>query len=124
MTTQPDLFSAPPFHAGDPDTSREAAASAAVTADAHRERIALYLLRVGDHGATAYEAYVATGGARPHVAGTRLGELEHPKHGLALVEKTARRRPTDTGRPAVVYVLTDAGRQWARELREVARHAA
>lgn len=117
VSIQPDLFSAPPSHRADPDTSRIAAVITAASAGALRDRILLHLLRVGDFGTTAYEAWKACGGKYPHVAGTRLGELAAPKDGVPLVEQTDRRRPTDTGNPSVVWVLTRAGQARAVELR-------
>ena len=118
--TQDDLFSAPPSHRADPITSRIAAGRAAPNAGAHRERILRHLLRVGSHGATAWEAYKATGGRQPAAAGTRLLELSRPKTGPALTEMTGRTRPTDTGSPAFVWVLTHAGVDYAKGLARAA----
>jgi hypothetical protein len=94
-------FTTPPSHRNDPETSRAAARKAAGGAANHRHRILQLLAQRGDYGTTAYEAFLNTGGVR-HAAGTRLGELER----AGLVAKTERRRDTDTGSPAVVWVLT------------------
>lgn len=121
---QGNLFSAPPSHRADPETSRHAADVAGSGARAHRDKILVYLLRIGDHGATADDCWHATGGALPSGAGTRLGELAKPKEGPPLVEQTDRRRNTSRGNPAVVWVLTEAGRVRAAQIRQEVRDVA
>lgn len=62
------------------------------------------------HGAgqgTDYEISVWTGIPR-HVAAKRRGELVE----LGYVKKTGDRRVTDTGSPAIVWMLTTAGLAW------------
>lgn len=108
------LFGPPPVQSSHPETSRAASDLAAVNAGALRERITRHLLRVG--GATAYECWKACGGKYPHVAGTRLNELANPKSGPALVYQTDKRRPTDSGTPAVVWSLTPEGVREAERL--------
>lgn len=114
-----------PFHWRDPDTSRIAAANATPGAASHRKRILAWLYERGDLGGTAYEAWQATGGARPTGAGTRLLELSGENSGrrvvdVPLVYKSMFRRPTDTGSPAVVWKLTPEGVREALRARAAA----
>lgn len=112
---QPDLFGMPPSHRHDPVTSRKAAARAHHGAGAHRDRILVFLLEQGELGATAFESWQATGGARPSGAGTRLGELKK----AGMVRQSSRTRPTDTGSAAMVWDLTLLGVERARQLQRV-----
>ena len=56
----------------------------------------------GDEGLTDHECHLICGMRRPHIAGTRREELMAA--GVPIV-KTDRRRPTDTGAPAIVWAL-------------------
>ena len=124
---QPSVFDAPAaateatsptrgrFRKTGPTTSRNAAEQVAPRTGTHRARILVDLLDAVD-GRTAEESWKRTGGRFPHVAGTRLGELQ----ACDLVYMTARTRPTDSGADAHVWVLTDAGRAAALHLRQEA----
>ena len=68
-----------------------------------RARVLDALREVGDDGATDYELWAVHGvGARPHVPGSRRGELI--ADGWPIID-SGRRRKTDTGMPAIVWVL-------------------
>lgn len=99
-----------PSRHGQPSTARAAAESNAPRSGTQRGKVLLLLARAGDHGATDYELAEAAGIIRPHVAGTRRKELQQQ----GFVVETERRRNTDTGSPAVVWVITEAGVEAAR----------
>lgn len=96
------------FHPADGWTSKAAARTAGPRVGSARYRILERLTlahRLGRPGRTAFELGAELN-LLAHVAGTRLGELEAAE----LVKPTGERRPTDTGRTAVVYTATEAGR--------------
>jgi hypothetical protein len=68
-------------------------------------RVLEALRSAGDYGVTDNELhFVYRIGARPHVPGTRREELI--ADGWAIVDSTLR-RATDTGAPAIVWVLRE-----------------
>lgn len=72
-------------------------------AGTQREKVLDALKESGSLGVTDYELwYRFKIGARPHVPGTRREELI--ADGWNIVD-SGRRRPTDTGSPAIVWVL-------------------
>lgn len=103
-----------PHRHGQPATARQAAESNAPRSGTQRGKVLLLLARAGDHGATDYELAEAAGIIRPHVAGTRRKELQQQ----GFVVETERRRNTDTGSPAVVWVITPDGVEAARSMVE------
>jgi len=85
-------------------TSREAARRIKKRSPLQRQRVSRCILDAGSHGRTDEET------------GTELGMLLHsvsPRRGelvkLGLVRDSGRRRPTSSGRPAIVWVATAAG---------------
>ena len=60
------------------------------------------LRALGSHGASDFELWTTGIGARPHVPGTRREELQ--RDGWPIVD-SGRRRRTDTGAQAIVWVL-------------------
>lgn len=119
----PSLFDAMPAdvtatfpgksHAHDPETSHAAAVANAPRSGTQRERVLFAFVSAGDTGLTDFEAAQRCELVRPHVAGNRRKELER----LGAVARTEERRPTDTGCLAVVWTLTDAGRDLAERCR-------
>lgn len=105
-------------HKHGPDTEREAAILVAPSAATHRKRILVWLSG-RDQGATGHETWHATGGYAASHATTRLEELEHD----CLVTRTDGRRKTPSGRNAIVWTVTDAGRTAAEHLRGATRAA-
>lgn len=104
MSAQSGLFDEEaPSHAGDPWTSRAAAQS--VKRSPQRLRVLGELARAGDEGRTDSELGERLT-IRETAAGTRRKELER----LGYVERTERTRPTRYGNPALVHVVTSAGR--------------
>lgn len=103
MTDQASLFDNAPgrMHREPHDTEIVAAVSQRPASGALRARVHAEFVTAGDAGRTDYENAVALGMFR-HSAGTRREELI--KRG-ALIVDSGRRRPTDTGRPAIVWVL-------------------
>ena len=94
------------FRASQPATARDAAVAAYATSGTQRQAILSALVAAGERGLTAHEAWEAVDGiAYPHVASTRLTELA--KHDL--VEQTPAKRPTPSGRMALVWVALPAG---------------
>lgn len=90
-------------HADGPETERIAAALVAPRAGSQRSRVLEALQQAGQYGATDNELhFVHKIGARPHVPGTRREELI--RDGWPIVD-SGKRRPTDTGAPAIVWVL-------------------
>lgn len=94
-----------PYRHGQPSTARAAAVANAPISGAQRHAVLVALVAAGEAGLTAFEAQQATGIKRMHTASTRLDELA--KHGL--VVRTDVKRPTDTGRLAVVWQATAKG---------------
>lgn len=93
-------------HRNGQDTEIEAARRVAPRSGTQRAKVLDRLRRVGPHGSTDYELW-AQGqiGARPHVPGTRREELI--ADGWPIFD-SGRRRKTDTGGNAIVWVLTEA----------------
>jgi len=91
------------FPTGASDASLQAAIRVYPRSGTQRCRVLETLRRLGERGATDYELWRAFGiGARPHVPATRREELI--ADGWPIVDSTRRRR-TDTGSPAIVWVL-------------------
>lgn len=100
-------------HRDDPPTSHQAALANAPRSGSQRGRLLLALAAAGEHGMTDYGASIAARIARPHVAGTRRAELLR----LGLVEEAGGTALTDTGSPALLWRLTEAGRTVAEQMR-------
>lgn len=83
----------PPARRAGPETSK-----------GNRARIMAYLIHRGQHGATHEEVSVALDIRLSSVCG-RFGELRK----LYLVRDSGSRRPTSSGRPAIVWVATRGG---------------
>lgn len=96
-----------PFHRGGVETERLAALDNYKRSGSQRQRAFVCLAEAGTNGYTDFELAAAINHPRPHVAGTRRGELA--KQGL--VEDSGQRRPTDTGSAAIVWRLSDRGRR-------------
>lgn len=93
-------------HSIGPDTERLAAARVAPRSGSQRARV-LEMFRAHPEGLTDYELWtLGQIGARPHVPATRREELIFD--GWPIVD-SGRRRLTDTGTPAVVWVLIEEG---------------
>lgn len=99
-------------HRNDPETSR-AAADRPDQIRGQKLAVLRVLFEAGENGLTDYEASVAANLSRPHVAGNRRKDLQK----IGFVEQTDKRRPTDTGCDAIVWRLTEKGRQTAEEMR-------
>lgn len=113
MTGQPTLFDAipgppafgrAPFAAGS-DTSASAADAIAPTAGRLRAAVLEYLRSRGEHGATDNEIQAALA-MHSNTEGPRRYELVE----AGLVRRSDQRRPTRSGRPAVVWVAADLPR--------------
>lgn len=91
----------------DPETARLAALTNYSVSGKQRLAVLRALVHAGDAGMTDQE-HEANGILRTS-AGKRRKELEQ----LGCAEATTERRPTDTGAPAIVWRVTDAGvRSW------------
>ena len=104
MTKTNDI---PPF-AKASDTSREAAISVRKSVPSTRSRVLNFIFACGSQGATCDEIEVALALSHQN-ASARVYELKggngsgrHP----ALITDSGHRRPTRSGRKAVVYVLS------------------
>jgi hypothetical protein len=114
MNDQLDLFGRPDparpmvgrHHAVGPETERGAARRVEPRSGTQRAAVLERLREVGNEGSTDYEMWRALYPlcVRPHVPGTRREELI--RDGWP-IEDSGRRRPTDTGAKAVVWVLTE-----------------
>lgn len=102
--------------ASDPATSKAASRSVAPLTGKQRIAVLRALVQAGERGLVGEEAAVLCGIRYPHVATTRLGELESDEWGR-LVERTDRTRRTSSGRSAIVFTATDAGRKMAETVR-------
>jgi hypothetical protein len=93
------------YHHDGGDTERTAAELVAPKSGTQRAAVLDALRAAGDRGATDHELWRATEQkcVRPHVAGTRREELI--ADGWPITD-SGKRRTTDTGRPAIVWVLT------------------
>lgn len=92
-------------HTVGPDTERIAAALVAPRSGTQRAKVLAWLRSCGDEGATDFELWSSAGiGARPHVPATRREELI--SDGWPIKDSGDRRR-TDTGSPAIVWVLEE-----------------
>ena len=93
------------YHHDGPDTERISAGLVAPRSGSQRAAVLERLRNVGVDGSTDYEMYALGGiGARPHVPGTRREELI--RDGWPITD-SGRRRQTDTGHPAIVWVLDE-----------------
>lgn len=93
------------YHHHGPDTERIAAALVAPRSGTQRAAVLEALKEAEENGRTDFELWGTDGiGARPHVPGTRREELI--ADGWNIVDSGKRRR-TDTGSPAIVWVLED-----------------
>lgn len=92
------------YHQAGPATERETATRIAPRTGSQRLKVLQALQDAGDKGCTDYELHAHHHiGARPHVPGSRRGELI--ADGWKIVD-SGRRRRTDTGNRAIVWVLT------------------
>lgn len=98
------------------DTEHEAAAR--VNAAALRAQVLRRFALAGDDGCTDFENTSALGHPFRHSIATRREELT--SRGWP-IQDSGRRRPTDTGRNAVVWVLAESAR--ATALEETHAHA-
>jgi hypothetical protein len=89
----------PAFRSGAPATSREAAYSMVGPAKKQRADVLAFLIERGEAGATDAEIEAALG-MRHQSASPRRGELV----ASGLVVDSGKRRPTPSGRRAVVWV--------------------
>lgn len=107
----PDENSVGQFHgpaSGAPSTERAAAVLQYPKSGNDRRRVLDFLHDCGARGATDEEIATALG-MRHYTAAPRRNELAK----AGWVAESGRRRPTTTGTPATVWVLSDAGRaQW------------
>ena len=94
-----DLQVIPPYHRGGTATERQAAMSVIGHAKTLRDRAYQWLIEQGARGGTRDELDQVLA-ITPNVTQPRLRELEQ----MELIRKTDRRRPTRSGRSAVVYV--------------------
>lgn len=91
-------------HAGGTDTEREAARLVAPRTGSQRAWVLERLKQVGRNGATDFELWESGIGARPHVPATRREELIADGWPI---RDSGMRRMTDTGSPAIVWVLAE-----------------
>lgn len=98
----------PKWHKAALDTERIAAALVYPHSGTQRMKVLKELERAGAEGRTDYELGEALGILRTS-AGKRRAELAED----GLVQATVNRRMTDTSSPAVVWRLTEKGRQIA-----------
>jgi hypothetical protein len=126
---QLELFGSPPpmpsdpredrlgaFHgpaADAPATEREAAVAVFPRSGTSRWQVLLEIERAGDTGRSDYELACETG-LRLYTAAPRRNELLND----GWIQDSGRRRPTDSGALAVVWILTANGRRWLDELDE------
>ena len=91
------------FHTAGTDTERAAAVRVHPRSGTQRARVLSALMTQGQHGATDNELWrFHRIGARPHVPGTRREELI--ADGWPIID-SGRRRKTDTGTSAIVWVF-------------------
>lgn len=95
-----------PTHTGGHATERAAAAANAGRSGSQRRRVLEAIGNAGPDGHTDFELERLLGLNRPS-PGNRRGELV----AAGLVTNSGRTRLTNTKSPAVVWVLTDAGRE-------------
>lgn len=93
-------------HTDDPITSKTAARRQLLNSGTNRHKVLVFLAARGELGATGYEIGASLRMLRT-AADTRRKELA--EMGLVAVKPNAL-RPTDTGSPAQVHVITDEGR--------------
>jgi hypothetical protein len=103
----------PGYRRTDRDTARLAAVGVATRRDAQKLRVLQELAEAGDEGRTDYELGLVLQILRTSAGKRRKELLEH-----GLVRDSRRRRNTDTGTSAVVWELTDSGREIASLLKE------
>jgi hypothetical protein len=91
------------YHRTGPDTERIAAARVMPRSGSQRAAVLERLRQAGPNGVTDNEMhFMYRIGARPHVPGSR--RLELIADGWPITD-SGRRRRTDTGAPAIVWVL-------------------
>lgn len=104
-------FETPTARATDPRTSHEAAASVRPRAGSSRARALVALAAAGTSGLTDFELADRTGVPQTSI-GVRRKELTR----AGLVEPTELRRPSPSGTPALVWVITPLGELEARRV--------
>jgi hypothetical protein len=91
------------YHAHGPETERVAAARVRPRSGSQRAKVLDALRRAGETGVTDYELWHNCRiGARPHVPATRREELIADGWPI---RDSGRRRRTDTGSPAIVWIF-------------------
>lgn len=102
-------MSAPSFRASDPETSRDAAALASLTAPTVRQRALAALRAAGADGLTDFELAEIVGRQQTS-AGVRRKELERAGLVVVLLGADGRpvRRSTPSGATALVWIATPA----------------
>jgi len=93
------------FNAGGPDTQRKAAIAQWPTSGTQRRHILDFIAEQEDRGATDEEIEQCFG-ARHQSASARRNELMND----GWIEDSGKRRRTTSGKEAIVWVLSDAGR--------------
>ena len=97
-------------HRHDPPTSLAAAAGVKTGTQRHKALKALGVFY--EPGLTGHQVATALNHPLPHVYTTRLEELE----AVRCVERTDETRPTWSGHQAIVWRITDFGREMLAEL--------
>lgn len=98
------------FRKSDPPTPRLAALRSYNKVGKQRRKVLKVFVEAGDSGLTDYQA-----GERCGILRTSAGKRRLELGELHLIEKTdpVEHRPTDTGSPAIVWRVTEAGkRSW------------
>lgn len=92
---------APISFAAGSDTSKAAAESIGPRAPTQRRRVFDFIHEAGEHGGTDDEGEIALG-MSPQSYTPRRGELAR----AGLIRDSGRRRPTASGHPATVWIVT------------------
>jgi hypothetical protein len=113
MTFQPDMLDwlatrAPASRATDPDTSHQAAETHQITR-AHDRMAVLLAHAAHQSGLTDFELADIVNRQQTS-AGKRRGELRD----LGMIEATDQRRPAPSGSAAIVWKITQLGREFVR----------
>lgn len=107
MPTMP-LFEAPEpwkrVRGDDPPTSQAAARANIITRGTHRAKALAFFAAKGEEGGTDWELCLTTG-VGVNSINRRRGDLLAMK----LVRDSGRTKATNTGSPAIVWVITDEG---------------
>lgn len=106
----PEPLFAPVARNTDPDTSHQAARYAAKTAATHRALALRELATAGPRGLTDFDL-----AARTRIPQTSIGKRRGELRDAGLVEDSGTRRPSPSGTAAIVWRVTDLGRQAARQ---------